>query len=159
MKSTHAITIALTLVLSGAVFAAEPNSAKKITLNDADRSSCCAVNGDQDSSQKDSQKESPENKKEPEPQLVTITLTDKGYEPASIKLQKDIPAKVTFVRKSKTTCGTEIVIPEYQIKRELPLDERVVVEFTPAKTGEFKFACGMNMLRGKIVVREKVSPK
>jgi plastocyanin domain-containing protein len=29
----------------------------------------------------------------------------------------------------------------------------VVVEFTPSKTGEFKFACGMDMLRGKIIVQ------
>lgn len=158
MKSTHAITIALTLVLSGAVFAAEPNPAKNSTAKLPETSSCRTLNGEQGAS-KDSQKESPENNQEPEPQLVTITLTDKGYEPASIKLQKDLPAKVTFVRKSKTTCGTEIIISEYQIKRELPLDEPVVVEFTPAKTGEFTFACGMKMLKGKIVVVEKSPTK
>ncbi|MCI0389773.1 MAG: ATP-binding protein [Acidobacteria bacterium] len=33
------------------------------------------------------------------------------------------------------------------------MNQPVVVEFTPAKTGEFKFACGMDMLRGKIIVR------
>ena len=94
-----------------------------------------------------------------DPQAVTINVTNKGYEPASFNLQKDVPAKVTFVRKSKTTCGTEIVIPEYNIKRELPLDEPVVVELTPTKTGEFTFACGMDMLKGKIVVVEKSSTK
>lgn len=94
-----------------------------------------------------------------DPQSVTINVTNKGYEPASFTLQKDIPAKVTFVRKSKTTCGTEIAIPEYDIKRELPLDEPVMVEFTPTKAGEFTFACGMNMLKGKIVVVEKSSTK
>jgi plastocyanin domain-containing protein len=26
------------------------------------------------------------------------------------------------------------------------------VEFTPQKSGEFTFTCGMNMLRGKLVV-------
>jgi len=28
------------------------------------------------------------------------------------------------------------------------------VEFTPTKTGEFAFACGMNMLKGKLLVQE-----
>ena len=28
-----------------------------------------------------------------------------------------------------------------------------VVSFTPRKTGEVGFACGMNMMRGKIIVR------
>jgi len=86
-------------------------------------------------------------------QSVTVILSDKGYQPESIKLLKGIPARVTYVRKVEATCGTEIVLAEYNIKRELPLNQAVVIEFTPTKTGEFTFACGMDMLRGKIIVR------
>ena len=86
-------------------------------------------------------------------QTVTVTLTEKGYQPDSFKLRKGIPARITFVRKVEATCGAEIVLAEYNIKRELPLNQPVVVEFTPSKTGEFKFACGMDMLRGKIFVK------
>lgn len=88
-------------------------------------------------------------------QSVTVELTEKGYQPESLKLKRDIPARVTFVRKTDQTCGKEIVIKEYDIKRALPLDEPVVVEFTPRKSGEFAFTCGMNMLRGKIIVQEE----
>jgi plastocyanin domain-containing protein len=35
----------------------------------------------------------------------------------------------------------------------LPLNQPVVVEFTPVKTGEFEFACRMDRLRSKIIVR------
>jgi len=59
------------------------------------------------------------------------------------------------VRQAEGTCGTEIVIPEYGVKRALPLNKPVVVAFTPNKSGEFSFKCGMAMLRGKIVVQEK----
>ncbi|MGH9938190.1 MAG: cupredoxin domain-containing protein, partial [Blastocatellia bacterium] len=86
-------------------------------------------------------------------QSVTVILSDKGYQPESFKLRKGVPARVTFVRKVEATCGNEIVLAEYNIKRELPLNQPVTVEFTPAKTGEFKFACGMDMLRGKIIVQ------
>jgi RND family efflux transporter MFP subunit len=86
-------------------------------------------------------------------QSVTVTLSETGYQPESFKLRKGIPARVTFLRKVEATCGAEIVLAEYNIKRELPLNQPVVVEFTPAKTGEFKFACGMDMLRGKIIVQ------
>jgi multidrug efflux pump subunit AcrA (membrane-fusion protein) len=86
-------------------------------------------------------------------QSVTVTLSEKGYLPESFKLRKGVPARVTFVRKVEATCGTEIVLAEFNIKRELPLNQPVVVEFTPSKTGEFKFACGMDMLRGKIIVQ------
>ena len=38
------------------------------------------------------------------------------------------------------------------IRRELPLNQPVDIEFTPSKTGNVDFVCGMNMLRGTIVV-------
>jgi plastocyanin len=86
-------------------------------------------------------------------QSVTVTLDEKGYQPDSFKLRQGIPARVTFVRRVESGCGTEVVLADYNIKRELPFNQSVTVEFTPAKAGEFKFACGMDMLRGKIVVR------
>lgn len=85
-------------------------------------------------------------------QSVTVVLNENGYQPASFKLRKGVPVRVTFLRKVEVTCGTEIVLEEYNIKRELPLNQPVVVEFTPSRTGEFKFACGMGMLRGKVLV-------
>src|SRR4051794_5887949 len=86
-------------------------------------------------------------------QSVTIILNDKGYQPASFKLQRGVPARVTFIRQVEVTCATEVVLPDYGIKRELPLGEPVVVEFTPNKKGEFSFSCGMDMVHGKIIVR------
>jgi Cupredoxin-like domain len=90
---------------------------------------------------------------QPRVQTVTITLSNRGYQPDNFTLQKDVPARITFVRTDDNICGAEIVISEYDIKRELPLNEPIVVEFTPAKTGDFKFACGMNMMSGKIIVQ------
>lgn len=87
-------------------------------------------------------------------QTARIAVTTKGFEPASINLKPNVPARVTFVRQTDQTCATSVVIPEYKINQELPLNKPVVVEFTPAKTGEFTFACGMNMLKGKVVVQE-----
>jgi Cu+-exporting ATPase len=45
------------------------------------------------------------------------------------------------------------VFPSLNIKRALPLNEPVVIEFTPAKSGDIAFACGMNMLHGTLVVQ------
>jgi hypothetical protein len=39
----------------------------------------------------------------------------------------------------------------YNIDRKIPLNEPVTVEFTPHR-GEFSFACGMDMLKGKLIV-------
>ncbi len=86
-------------------------------------------------------------------QSATVTLTDNGYQPASLKLRRGVPARVTFVRRIEETCGTEIALPAYNIRRALPLNQPVVVEFTPDKAGEFNFTCGMGMLRGTVVVQ------
>ena len=86
-------------------------------------------------------------------QSKTITLTDKGYQPRSLKLRRGVRARVTFIRRIEETCAKAIAIPEYNIRRDLPLNEPVVVEFSPTKSGEFNFTCGMGMLRGTLVVQ------
>jgi Cu+-exporting ATPase len=57
------------------------------------------------------------------------------------------------VRTSDKTCGTEVVFPSLNIKRALPLNEAVTIEFTPTKMGDIAFSCGMNMLHGTVVVQ------
>jgi plastocyanin len=84
-------------------------------------------------------------------QTATVEVNSNGFRPSSLKLKAGVPAKVTFVRKTDETCAKEVVIKEYNIDRKLPLNEPVTVEFTPRK-GEFTFACGMDMLKGKLIV-------
>jgi plastocyanin domain-containing protein len=64
-----------------------------------------------------------------------------------------VPAQITFIRKVEETCGRDVVIPAYGVNRPLPLNTPVVIQFTPKKSGRFKFTCGMDMLRGALVVR------
>lgn len=90
-----------------------------------------------------------------ESQTAKVAVTEKGFEPSTITLKPNVPARVTFVRETDKTCAKAISIPEYKISRELPLNKAVVVEFTPGKSGEFTFACGMDMLKGKVVVKEQ----
>jgi plastocyanin domain-containing protein len=84
-------------------------------------------------------------------QTVAAEVTDKGFEPSSLKLKAGMPAKVTFVRKTDAARAKEVVIKEYKINRNLPLNEPVTVEFTQHK-GESPIACGMDMIKGKLIV-------
>lgn len=86
-------------------------------------------------------------------QNVTINLTERGYRPTSFRLKKNIPARVTFIRKTEDECGREVVFPAYNIRRTLPLNQAVTIRFTPRKAGTFSFACGMDMLHGKFIVQ------
>jgi RND family efflux transporter MFP subunit len=86
-------------------------------------------------------------------QGVRIAVTEKGFEPDRVSLRAGTPAQITFVRTTDKTCGTEVVFPSLTLKRTLPLNEPVMIEFTPATTGDVAFTCGMNMLKGVVVVQ------
>ena len=85
-----------------------------------------------------------------EPIKITVSTT---YEPKSIAVKKGQPVKLAFYRKDDKNCGGEVVFPKLDIKKELPVGETVLVEFTPQETGDLAFTCGMNMMRGKILVQ------
>ncbi len=89
----------------------------------------------------------------PKVQRATVQITKNGYQPSSLRLKRGVPARLTFVRRVEGTCATEVVFPAYGIRRELPLNKSVGISFTPNKIGEFTFACGMNMVRGKLIVQ------
>jgi RND family efflux transporter MFP subunit len=86
-------------------------------------------------------------------QTAKVYVGEQGYAPAKLSLRAGIPARITFVRTTDKTCGTEVVFPTMNIRRALPLNEPVAIEFTPSAAGDIAFACGMNMLHGTIVVQ------
>ena len=90
-------------------------------------------------------------------QTAKVVVTESGFEPSTIALRTGRPARLTFLRTTDATCATEVVFPSLKITRALPLNEAVVIEFTPEETGEIAFACGMNMLRGTVVVTRAAS--
>ncbi len=38
------------------------------------------------------------------------------------------------------------------INQKLPMNEAVTISFTPTETGELRYACGMDMIAGKVIV-------
>ena len=89
----------------------------------------------------------------PQVENVRVTVTEASFDPQRIVLRAGAPARITFTRTSDKTCATAVVFASLNIRRELPLNVPVTIEFTPDKVGEIAFACGMNMLRGTVVVQ------
>jgi plastocyanin domain-containing protein len=83
---------------------------------------------------------------------VEMTVTEDGYVPSKIKAQKGEKLRLVITRKTDRTCAKEIVIKDAGINTPLPLDKTVTVEVTPKKSGELKYACGMDMITGIIFV-------
>lgn len=76
-----------------------------------------------------------------------------GYSPEVISIPKGKTTKINFKRTDPTDCLSEVVLGDFKIRRQLPLNQKVTIEITPEKTGEFGYACGMNMYHGKIIVK------
>lgn len=84
--------------------------------------------------------------------LVDI-LVKGGYSPNTIILMRDKKTTLRFTRKDPSSCLEEVVVPEFKIRKFLPLNETVSVEINPEKAGEYEFVCGMNMFHGKLIVK------
>jgi plastocyanin domain-containing protein len=86
------------------------------------------------------------------PRTIEMTVTRRGFDPARVAVQKGEPVRLVVTRQTDQTCAKEIVISEAGVREKLPLDKTVTIEFTPKKTGEIRYACGMDMISGVLVV-------
>jgi plastocyanin domain-containing protein len=75
-----------------------------------------------------------------------------GYTPDVIRIAKGKQTRLTFLRTDPSSCLEEVVIPDFRIRKFLPLNREVTVEITPEKSGSYEISCGMNMFHGKIIV-------
>ena len=77
-----------------------------------------------------------------------------GYSPDVIVVKKDVPVRLNFYRDETSSCSEQVIFGDFDIAQNLPAFKTTSIEFTPEKTGVFNFACGMNMLRGKLIVEQ-----
>ncbi len=90
--------------------------------------------------------------RDPEGTLLVNVTVDGGYTPEAISIPKGKTTKINFLRKDSSSCLEEVVLPDFKVRKYLPLNQAVTVEVKPEKEGEYGFACGMNMFHGKIIV-------
>lgn len=83
---------------------------------------------------------------------VEIAVTDNGFEPSKVKAKKGEKVRLVVTRRTNSTCATQIVVKEHGINQPLPIDKAVTVEFTPVKSGEIRYACGMDHVSGVVFI-------
>ncbi|KAB8180857.1 heavy metal translocating P-type ATPase [Microbispora catharanthi] len=84
-------------------------------------------------------------------QEVEVTVKG-GYSPDVIRVRQGVPLRLVFDRQESGECTSHVVFPDFGLNQSLPAFQRTVVELIPAHSGEYGFACGMNMVRGRLVV-------
>jgi Cu+-exporting ATPase len=75
-----------------------------------------------------------------------------GYSPNLIRARQGVPLRLVFDRQESGDCTSRVVFPDFGVSRSLAPFARTTLEFTPERSGEFGFACGMNMVHGTLVV-------
>jgi plastocyanin domain-containing protein len=79
-------------------------------------------------------------------------LVKGGYTPDTIVVQAGKPVRLQFYRDETADCSERVVFERFKIDQMLPAFQTTTVEFTPTEAGEYPFRCGMNMLKGLLVV-------
>ncbi len=85
-------------------------------------------------------------------QDLTVNVSG-GFSPESLTVKKGQPVRIHFKRDDQPTCIEEVVFPELNIRKKVPANQTTTVEITPTREGTLTFACGMNMMKGKLVVQ------
>ncbi len=84
-------------------------------------------------------------------QQIKITVKG-GYSPDVVVVKEHVPVRLDFYRDETASCSEQVIFGDFGIARDLPAFKTTSIEFTPDKAGEFTWTCGMNMLRGKLIV-------
>ena len=84
-------------------------------------------------------------------QEVAITVKG-GYTPDIIVVKSGQRIRLHFTRQESSACSEQVLLPDFNQHAQLPEGERVTLELTPEKPGEYGFQCPMGMLRGKLIV-------
>ena len=90
------------------------------------------------------------------PGELRVTAGEHGFTPSSLAIPKGAPgslATVSFVRTTDQTCATEVVFPDLDIRKALPLNEAVAVNVPSDSARTLTFQCGMGMYKGAVLVK------
>jgi len=87
------------------------------------------------------------------PGVIAISVTEDGFVPTEVRVRKGEPVTLVVTRKTDKTCATEFVMKSRGIHEPLPLNQAVEIRFTPTESGELRYACGMDMYKGKVIVQ------
>lgn len=80
-------------------------------------------------------------------------IAEGGYSPEIISVPVDKTTKLNFLRKDATDCMGEVILSDFKIRKDLPINQKVTVEIKPEKPGEYVYTCSMNMYHGKIIAK------
>ncbi|MGG1674430.1 cupredoxin domain-containing protein [Neobacillus sp. NRS-1170] len=83
---------------------------------------------------------------------VKMLVTEKGYSPNVIRVKKGVPVELDIQNPLENSCLSTFMIPDFNINNVNLKTGTTNLTFTPDKSGEYTFSCGMQMFKGTIIV-------
>lgn len=75
------------------------------------------------------------------------------FTPAAVTLKAGQPVRLHFRRTDAATCADEIVIPDLNIRKKIAANQTVTIDVPAQQARTLNFACGMDMMKGTVVVQ------
>ncbi len=85
---------------------------------------------------------------------VKIKVDKNGFSPSSIDAEAEHKLNLVFNRTDANNCGSKVVMPQYKVRKSLPVGKDVIVTITPSAAGQITFTCGTGKYKGSIVVTD-----
>ena len=82
-----------------------------------------------------------------------MDVTDKGFEPAEVKIPAGQAVTLIMPRKTDLTCAKEVEFARLNQKYTLPLNQPVRIVLPATQAGTLSYQCGMHMLGGRVVIQ------
>lgn len=89
---------------------------------------------------------------------VRNIAVEETYSPGTVKLVAGRPADLRFWRPSNSACTRRLVVDGLHISTTLKSFGITDVRFTPRRAGHFAMHCGMEHLKGQVVVEDPLHP-
>ena len=86
---------------------------------------------------------------------IEITVENGRYTPARVVVTEGEKVRLKFLRKEHNACTKDVVFASLSIRRELPPVQPVYVDLPALEPGEVGFQCGMNMVKGVVLVEAR----
>ena len=80
---------------------------------------------------------------------VVVNAENHGYKPNTVTFKQGKPAQLKFIPSDNMGCMNEVV------SKDLNFDQKLdgKIDIPTDKPGTYTYACGMDMFRGKVVVK------
>ena len=84
--------------------------------------------------------------------IIPITVENGVYSPALIRVGLGQEVTLRFLRKDNSPCSGVVLLDDFDVSEELPLNKEKDITIKPSKAGNYSFTCQMKMYSGELVV-------